>query len=83
MENDLISRETAKAKEVYCKERHEYVVPIADLDWLPAVDAAPVVHGHVLNSDNPICGPCSRCGKSVNRKWCYCPNCGAKMEGTE
>ena len=41
----LIEREAAKVKSVYCEERHEYVVPVASLDWLPAIDAAPVVHG--------------------------------------
>ena len=34
---ELIEREAAKAKKVYCEERHEYVVPVADLDWLPTI----------------------------------------------
>lgn len=42
---ELIDREAAKSKKVYCEERHEYVVPVSYLDWLPIVDAAPVVHG--------------------------------------
>ena len=33
--NDFISRQAAKNKKVYSKERHEYVVPVAELDWLP------------------------------------------------
>ena len=49
----------------------------------PAANAAPVVHGHVLDNGNPICGPCSACGESVNRKWHYCPNCGARMDGNK
>lgn len=35
MNNDLISRQAAKNKKVYSEERHEYVVPVAELDWLP------------------------------------------------
>lgn len=38
------------------------------------IDAAPVVHGQVLHNGNPICGPCSECGESVNRQWHLCPN---------
>ena len=33
--SDLISRQAAKNKKVYSEERHEYVVPVAELDWLP------------------------------------------------
>ena len=45
--------------------------------------AAPVVHGHVLDNGNPICGPCSACGESVNRRARYCSMCGARMDGGE
>ena len=44
------------------------------------VDAVPVVHGRVLDNENPICGLCSECGESVNRKWHLCPSCGALMD---
>lgn len=37
--NDLISRQAAKSKKVYSHERHEYVVPVAELDWLPSVQS--------------------------------------------
>lgn len=33
---DLISRQAAKNKKVYSEERHEYVVPVAEIDWLPS-----------------------------------------------
>lgn len=36
MNDDLISRRDAKSKKVYSHERHEYVVPVAELDWLPS-----------------------------------------------
>jgi hypothetical protein len=34
--NDLISRQEAKNKKVYSQERHEYVIPVAEIDWLPS-----------------------------------------------
>ena len=34
--NDLISRQAAKNKKVYSEERHEYVIPVAEIDWLPS-----------------------------------------------
>ena len=34
--SDLISRQAAKNKKVYSEERHEYVVPVAEIDWLPS-----------------------------------------------
>ena len=42
-------------------------VTLDDIINLPIIDAAPVVHWHVLDNGNPICGPCSACGESVNR----------------
>lgn len=36
--SDLISRQAAKNKKVYSEERHEYVVPVAELDWLPSAE---------------------------------------------
>ena len=51
---------------------------------LPAVDAAPVVHGRwVYEHGDPVMIPCSVCGYQVfryNNTRC-CPNCGAKMDG--
>lgn len=34
---DTISRKAAKSMKVYSKARHEFVVPVAALDWLPSV----------------------------------------------
>ena len=33
---DYISRQAAKNKKVYSEERHEYVIPVAEIDWLPS-----------------------------------------------
>ena len=38
MTGDIISRQAAKSKAVYSPERHEKVVPVAELDWLPSVE---------------------------------------------
>lgn len=37
---DLIDRDELKEKKVYSHERHEYVVPVACIDWQDAVIAA-------------------------------------------
>ena len=34
---DCVSRKAIKEKKVYSKERHEYIVPVAEIDWLPSV----------------------------------------------
>lgn len=38
----LIDADALKEKKVYSHERHEKIVPVAEIDWLPAVDAIPV-----------------------------------------
>lgn len=40
---DYISREAVKEKKVYLLERREFVVPVAEIDWLPAADVVEVV----------------------------------------
>jgi hypothetical protein len=56
----------------------------------PTVDAVPVVHGRWrMETDeeepNPLCKVlvCSVCGKMGGRNFCYCPNCGSKMDEKE
>lgn len=61
--------------------------------WLvndaPAADVVPVVHGKWAPSErNPSFLVCSVCGGCYvydewvdERKWRYCPNCGARMDG--
>jgi len=36
--------------------------------------------GRVVPGNNPFTGKCSVCGASLNVRWNFCPNCGAKME---
>ena len=60
---------------------------------LPAVDAVPVVHGRwsekrwmtdddwgVINHRAIVCSACKR-EIADGEQTCYCPNCGAKMDG--
>ena len=51
-----IDADALKAKKTYSHERHEYIVPVAEIDWLPTVDAVPVVR-------------CKDC-KHYDGKWC-------------
>ena len=34
----LIDADALKEKKVYCPERHEKVVPVAEIDWMPTVE---------------------------------------------
>ena len=36
-----IDADKAKEKKVYSVERHEHVIPVAEIDWLPTADVAP------------------------------------------
>lgn len=38
MNNDLISREALKKHKVYSEERHEYVVPVYNIDNAPTIE---------------------------------------------
>ena len=62
---------------------------IAAIAGQPTVDAAPVVHAHwEPGEDVPGFVRCSHC-RDCNiyedwpdgKKWNYCPNCGARMDG--
>lgn len=61
-----------------------------------AADVMPVVHGRWIEDErtytgaglsNNLCSVCGRVGGTwkkglkPERKWCFCPNCGAKMDG--
>ena len=38
----LIDADALKEKKVYSYERHEKIVPVAEIDWSPTIDAIPV-----------------------------------------
>lgn len=58
------------------------VVDVEDIEAMPAVDAALVVHGWWEWTGS--CQVCSVCGEEqygIDTGRYYCPNCGAKMDG--
>ena len=64
-------------------------IDIKDVDAIPASDVAPVVHGQ-WEPGNPICPVCGgNKFKDLDADiWCdwqpdFCPNCGAKMDGSK
>lgn len=82
--------------EPYPIEVHHAMVGVArlvkeEVGKIPAADVAPVVHGEWAPSEgNPgflvcsVCGDCYVYDEWVDgRKWRYCPNCGAKMDGKD
>lgn len=98
---DLIDRKTAiEAVKKYGKDAisagRETLDPVDDvelcrvIDALPAVDAAPVVHGRWIPRKGKWFAyfQCSVCGEKISYPSAdgkaltnYCPNCGAKMNG--
>lgn len=54
------------------------------LDNAPTIEAKPVVHAHWEEIANGFM-VCSHCKESVeeNRKYSYCPICGAQMDSSE
>ena len=38
----MIDADALKEKKVYSHERHEKIVPVAEIDWAPTIDAIPV-----------------------------------------
>ena len=92
--NDLISRAAALEALGECpynwNDWPEEIQAVDDwksykeeIENLPAVDAAPIVHGRwVYEHGDPAMLPCSICGYQVFRynNTRYCPNCGARMD---
>lgn len=99
--NDLISREQAKKAFAKIAQPAEYkgvirtVVPISEIDKLPAVDAVKVKHGEWKVVDcsywewrHDTAVPvfrkkyvCPECGRQTVIKENFCPKCGTKMDG--
>ena len=86
--NDLISRATARdVINTWGRHENETVRMILlhhDINAVPAVNAAPVVHGRWESWHTSIgyIEQCSECGAGYDgvTGWSYCPNCGAKMD---
>jgi hypothetical protein len=51
---------------------------VNEIEMLPSLDVAPVVHALWKMTDSAYC---SRCNRIAVTKYRYCPNCGARMDG--
>lgn len=89
--NDLISRAAAiaafddeRVDRNYGDVSPESVIRI--IESIPAVDAAPVVHGRWKDNGNNTIS-CSRCGTWFQKErkpyLLWCGYCGAKMDGKD
>ena len=62
-----------------------YFSVVYDVDAMPTLDVAPVVHGRWEPTKTPFmneCEDCSVCGYRTiwGHRFNYCPNCGARMD---
>ena len=96
MDNDLISREAAM--EIVKRTSGDYAAAWSEIRRLPAVDAAPVVHGHIVYHDRTRLVKrydnepytCTESGdplyhatyKHITEQVPYCSECGSRMDGT-
>ena len=86
--DDLIPRaEDRKVVELMIVPPTVWIDAAHEIDDIPAVDAAPVVHGRWIENEGlPYC-TCSVCGGDywfgLYETLKYRPNCGAKMDGGE
>ena len=77
---------------------HDAIEIMAEIHYMPAADVVGVRHGRWIEDERTYPGPglknnlCSVCGEIAGswkeglepgRKWAYCPNCGALMDGKE
>lgn len=106
MNKEYIDRETAKetifeyicghtmskflSRELLDESKKGAEGAMNELDYVPAADVAPVVHGEwIVNPKREYDYICSVCGGDAPEdRWRnnailtpYCPNCGAKMDG--
>ena len=62
-------------------------IDIKDVDAIPAADVAPVAHGRWIydeKAQRPYCSVCKGYFYgATNSPMSYCPNCGAKMDGSK
>ena len=88
--------EAEKVISLWEKYHHYIAVKAEHFDYelkrLPTVEAEPVRHGKWTRENHYGMWKCSECGCRVRRanplkgniwNYYYCPNCGAKMDGTE
>lgn len=86
--SDFVLRSMVKAKRVYSFDRHEYVVPVYDIDNIPSHNVKMNVKGKWKLLDGGK-GQCSECQSVFKDVWDYdksdsfCRVCGADMREEE
>ena len=92
-----IDADALKTKKRYSAEFHENIVAVAEIDWMPTIDAVPVVHSSwsvfaemdlregKTGKHILVCRECGHTEKihHSDKMPNYCQNCGAKMDGKE
>lgn len=63
-----IDADALKEKKVYSHERHEKIVPVAEIDWSPTIDVIPVEWLKQQFYDNPNSQWAEKC-RDVYTKW--------------
>ena len=97
--SDFIEREPVAIFVEECGCSPKWIAKrIRNQEAFPAADVAPVRHGRWIEDERTYPGPglannlCSVCGEiagawkeglAPERKWAYCPACGALMDGKE
>lgn len=92
MSDELISRKviddatTEFCNQCSCPDMQMFGLFREIISEVPAVDAAPVVHGEWIDDNLYTIPKCSICGKRIhsgewNEENNYCGHCGAKMDG--
>ena len=68
----LIDADALKEKKVYSLERHEKIVPVAEIDWMPTIDAVPVerIKKCLMEiADNQIANAPDECDSDNERRY--------------
>ena len=76
----MIDADYLKEKKVYSQERHEYIIPVCEIDWMPTVEPKQgewIDTGEAIGDDIEV--KCSLCGEELYWLANFCPNCGADM----
>lgn len=74
----LIDADALKRKKIRSSERCEWVVPVAEIDWMPTIEPEQKT-GKWYDCGSLSCR-CNQCGCKNTKETNYCPHCGAKME---
>ena len=83
---DELKRKYAGWYNIAGKERSIRCVETKEIDWMPTIDAAPVVHGKWTTKRTQkhdgewYCAVCDYEPIVMTADMKYCPNCGARMD---